>query len=580
MNSYKALFPFLLVIAFLCTPFQVSAQDDGGSRQTPTNYDLDFGPAIDIQYYQDALSPFLGANPLSFSEEININSYTLGPDDLITVTIQGNQTVVLRALLVNPQGDIVLPMLGSIHVDNQTIAEAQKTISDAAKDVFKDPTATVTLEKAKALKVHVNGAVPQPGKHIIAPFSRVDAAVFSGVYDIQEAGSSTESDNVIALRPITNTVRLLEADNLSLRNIRIIHSDGSTSQADLYAYFKAGKLSANPVVQNGDRIIVNNVTRDTPRIGVSGAVMNAYELEYTDSDTPALLLEMTGGFRPDADTSKVFVFRYQNGSTNKIEVPRSEWPEFELMPNDRLIVPTNKSNNNSASAWVHGEVSNPGNYPIRNGETSALQLIQISGDLTDRALPSAAYLSRGSIENEIPNQFNTDILKRTSDQLAQGFEYLDLETRLSQNKVHIDLTDEEQLSKVKIYDGDRLYVPRDEATIFVFGQVNNPGYYPFTGIEQDPMDYIQRAGGFALSANKDRIFIIKAGSGTWYRPDETELASGDRIFIDRVPYDELNAQRTYEVQRQQIKNTRIQLIMTGLSTITGIITTYLAIQRN
>jgi protein involved in polysaccharide export with SLBB domain len=186
----------------------------------------------------------------------------------------------------------------------------------------------------------------------------------------------------------------------------------------------------------------------------------------------------------------------------------------------------------------------------------------------------------GRIENEAPNKLNPKIISRTSDQIQQEMEYLELESQVSRDKVFINLNDTEQLKGVKLFDGDRIFVPRDENTIFVFGQVNNPGYYPAASATSDTYDYIDHAGGFSLAANKERIFIIKAGSNTWYRPDETELASGDRIFVDRIPYDELNAQRTYETQRDQLKNSRIQLIMTGITTITGIITTYVAIKNN
>jgi protein involved in polysaccharide export with SLBB domain len=583
MNIIKRSFPILLIFFLLFSITErASAQENRTNQESNSQFNFNFNSVLDGYYYQDALSALLGSQSFSFFEDIDINKYRLGPSDLITVTIQGSQTVVLRALLVNPQGDIVVPMLGSVRVADQTIAEAQETINKASSRVFKNPETTITLEQAKPLSIHVNGGVPNPGKQILAPFSRVDAAIFGSVYEIQQTENNDENNQSSprTLLPITNTIKLLDAGNLSLRNIKIIHKDGSTSKADLYAYFKAGKLSYNPVVQNGDQIIVDKLSRDSQRIGISGAVKIEYNLEYSNTDTPSLLLEMAGGYKPEADTTKLLVFRHENGETKRIEVIRNEWEDFELLPNDRVIVPTNRTSNSSAAAWVYGEVGNPGSYPIRNGETSALELLEFSGKLTNNALPSAAYLNRGgSLENEIPNKFNTDVLKRTSNQLEQGFQYLDLETRLSQDKVFVDLTDEEQLSKVKIYNGDRLYVPRNEKTIFVFGQVNNPGYYPYTDPSQNARGYIDRAGGFALSANSDRIFIIKAGSGTWYKPSETGLESGDRIFVDRIPYDELNAQRSFEVQKEQIKNTRIQLIMTAITTITGIITTYVAITR-
>ena len=244
-----------------------------------------------------------------------------------------------------------------------------------------------------------------------------------------------------------------------------------------------------------------------------------------------------------------------------------------------MVAPFGDEFDASASAWVYGEVSIPGNFPVESGSTTALELLQTAGGLSPEALPAAAYLVRsGGQKNEIPNQFNADLMKRTSDQYLQGLEYLDAETRLSKNKVYIDLSDDSQLQGLKIFDGDRLYIPKDDQTIFVFGQVNNPGYFGYSGTKT-VNEYITQAGGFALSADKDRIFILKAGNATWFKVGDTDLSSGDKIFIDRQPVEELNAKRAYDIQKQQLRNQRTQLIMTAITTITGIITTYVAVRR-
>lgn len=570
MNSSKYYVLLLFFVSFLFSlSTGVKAQQNRQETDpSSNNFNLNFNPFSDGYYYFDALSANLGDQLFTSDGEIDINEYVLGPSDLITISIQGTENIVLRALLINPQGDVILPMLGAVNVANQTIAEAQKTIDEKAKSIFKAPNTRISLERARPLVIQVSGGVEFPGKHIVPPFSRVDAAIYRSV---NRSNSETKSNNA---------ADLLNTGSISLRNIIIEHRDGSTDTADLVAYFKAGNSDKNPILKYGDQISIGRLTNESSRVSISGAVLAANEFEYSSSDTPELLVKIAGGFKPEADTSKLFVFRNENGTQQKIEVPKEDWNSFDILPNDRVIVPYDRDLNNSASAWVYGEVITPGNFPINNGETTALELLTLAGELTDRALPAAAYLIRaGSSENEIPNKFNTELLKRTSDQLVQGFDYLDLETKLSQNKVFVDITDEEQLAGVKIYDGDRMYIPRDEQTVFVFGQVNNPGYYPFTETAQTVGDYINRAGGFALAANQERTFIIKAGSGTWYKPNETQVRSGDRIFVDRIPYDELNAQRTYEVQKEQIKNTRIQLILTGITTITGIITTYVAIQN-
>lgn len=564
MNICLRLF---LSLSFMLVAYGGYAQQQQDDDAQTSIFNIEGNSTFNSYYYQDPFSSNLDFEPIISDDALDPDTYILGTNDVITIDIDASQKLLFRALFINSQGDVVMPILGSINLSGKSISEAQQIVNDKALEVFKNPSVKITLEQPKPLVFYIQGNVSSPGRHVAAPFSRVDRAIYNAV---------TGNTNT----PPENPIELLNANDLSLRNITIKHQDGTITKADVVAYFKAGKIEMNPVIRNGDQIKIEQISRTSPTVSISGAVQNAIELEYSEGDTPQLLLDIAGEFTPDADTSKLLVFRNTPNNTERIEVPKSEWNSFEVQPNDRLIVSQNNDKPNNTSAWVYGEVDTPGNFPVVVGRTTALDLLNISGGLTERALPAAAYLVRaGSIENEIPNKFNTNSMKRTSNQIAQGFEYLELETGISRNRVFIDLTDEEQLSEVKIYNGDRMYVPRNEETVFVFGQVNNPGYYPFNSKETSAHDYVNRAGGFALSADAERIFVIKAGNNTWYRPEQTTIKSGDRIFVDRIPFDELNAMRNYEVQKEQIKNTRIQLILTGITTITGIITTYVAITR-
>lgn len=567
----KSIFHFCLLLLFASLPFQAFSQS-GEQNGNNSKFSNQFQSTLGGYYYQDAIS-VIAEGRVTLVDGVVDKNYILGPNDIISISINANEKYIIRALLINAQGQVVIPQIGTISLEGKSIYEADSIITEKASEVLITPSVTITLEFAKFNTVHISGGLPYPGKFELEPFTRVDEALYGAVFDTYEVNSDQP-------RPKIKSSNLLNRTDFTTRNIIIEHRDGSVSHADLYAYFKAGHLEKNPIIRDGDKISAKSLSRKNPKVGISGSVQKSMEIEYSPNDTPRLLVDIAGGFAPDADTSRVFVFRRGEKQPEKIVVTTDEFKSFKVLPYDRIVVPQAEEDLHFASAWVFGEAKTPGNYPIKSGETTALELLELSGNLTKRALTSGAYLLRsGSIENEIPDKFNIDLMKRTSDQIAQGLDYLELETTLSQDKVFIDLNDKEQLEKVIIYNGDRIYIPRDEKTIFVFGQINNPGYYPYTNSDVSVSEYIDRAGGFALSADQDRIFVIKAGSGTWFKPKETTIESGDRIFIDRIPYDELNAQRTYEVQKEQIKNTRIQLIMTGISTITGIITTYVAIQN-
>lgn len=540
------------------------------NRSTTSGLNLNFDLFGD-SYYSDPLGLQLANRLLPLEQPIDKSTYVLGVNDLISVKMDASKVIFVRGLVVNPQGDIILPPIGPVNVSGLTVLEAEEQIKKTAVGVIEDPGVSITVESPRPVYINVKGAVEHPGKYLIPSQSRVDQAIFPSLNDGQRDLRNTS---------ISNTGNLLNRANLSLRNISILRNNGQRLTADLISYIRTGEKQYNPVVQDGDIITINRLNIESPKVSISGAVKTDLEIEFHKGDTPGHLLNIGGGFEELADTSFLYVFRPTAGETERIRLESSDWDTFMLQPNDRVVAPFSSETNNAASAWVYGEVSIPGNFPVRSGETTALQLLDLAGGLTEMALPQAAYLMRsGGLRNEIPNKFNADLMRRTSDQVTQGLEYLDAETRLSEDKVFIDLQDESQMSNLKIFDGDRLYIPRDENTIFVFGQVNNPGYFPFDPQSDNPYDYVQRAGGYSLSADQDRVFVIKAGNATWFRPGQTRLESGDRIFVDRQPVEELNALRAYEVQKEQLKNQRIQLVLTAITTVTGILTTYVAIQN-
>lgn len=555
-----------ILFLFICSSF-LNAQNNGNQQEDGFNIDLSdvFGGF----YYTDPLSVQLASRINPIEASLDLENYVLGVNDLISIKIDGAQSLFLRGLLVNPQGDVTLPVVGPVNINGLSISESEKKIKEATAPHLKNASVTITIDSPRPVIYHVTGGVPYPGKYLTYPQSRVDQAIFSSI----------TSGNRDLSKSIPNSSDFLTNDNYSFRSIKIYHSDGTESKADLVKYFRTGSLKSNPFVKPGDLINIIPTNRETPKVSISGAVKADYEFEYKKGDTPALILEFGGGFEETADTTKLFVYRRAVNGIEQIVVEPKDWDSFKLLPNDRVVAPFGDEFDASASAWVYGEVNIPGNFPVESGSTTALELLQTAGGLSQEALPAAAYLVRsGGQKNEIPNQFNADLMKRTSDQYLQGLEYLDAETRLSKNKVYIDLSDNSQLQNLKIFDGDRLYIPRDDQTIFVFGQVNNPGYFGYTETKT-VNEYITQAGGFALSADKDRIFILKAGNATWFKVGDTDLSSGDKIFIDRQPVEELNAKRAYDIQKQQLRNQRTQLIMTAITTITGIITTYVAVRR-
>ncbi len=505
------------------------------------------------------------------------DTYIIGPQDVLTVDVKGPVSVNARALVVNPNGYLFMPYAGNIELAGLTIADATTKINEALRKELRDFELSLSVQMPRPVEVQIVGDVPFPGKYKLPAGARLDLAIFPA---ITEGELPSEGRNTPRYRS-----QFLTATNYSLRNISIERENPDLStDGDLISYFSAGVQAANPYVYDGDIIHIRQVNEHSPRISVSGAVQNAQEIEYREDDSVGTLLRLSGGFRDGADRSVAKLYRRgQYGVTvQEVSLDDPETSDIMLEPDDRLIIPYLKDATRSASAWIYGEAINPGNYPIDNDETTLKELLDLAGGLTNAALPNAAWLLRSvPTDRQVPAATGVDTrqLMRTSNQIQQGFEYLEMEQQLgSERRMYINLKDERELEQIRLNDGDRLYIPRDYQNVVLYGQFNNPGNYQF-----DPgmsvSQYIEKAGGFSLIADTERLYVIKAGSRAWKNPEDTTIESGDMIFVDRVPFDELNAMRNYDLQLRNLRRSNLQLILTTVSTITAVITTYVAITR-
>ncbi|MEX0684524.1 MAG: polysaccharide biosynthesis/export family protein [Balneolales bacterium] len=579
-----ACFTTLIVLSITSQTFSQSANgSDNESSDSGSFINLDGLIGGEPFYFIDELSLGLGQGLSAQEFAIDENEYRLGMGDIFSIEFTGSLNGSMRGIRVNPQGDVTLPNVGTVKVKDITIAEARDKIHLKVQEKYKDTEVSVSLDQARPVTIHVTGDVPFPGKREVNALTRVDQAIYPAFFAPEPEVEGEEEIPQIGSLINSYSSEFLNQKEYTLRNITISTQNGEVRNADLIAYFKAGDTDSNPLVSDGDVITIHRMRRYTPTITISGAVKTAENLEYRAEDTLGDLITISNGYAHDASKQEIYIFRLEDGNINRIiiDAENTDLYSVSLKPNDRVVVPFDRELRNNKAAWVYGEANNPGNYPIIDGQTTALDLLQMADGVSVQALSHAAYLVRGNPSSSDVSgtmEFDPELLKRTSDQLAQGFEYLDLEVALNRNQIFLDLSNEEQLSNIQIFDGDNLFIPKDDQSVYLMGQIKSPGYYPYNAT-QSVNDYISRAGNFALAAEESRIFVIKSGSRSWYRPEETSLESGDIIFVDRVPYDELQAHRAYDMQVRGQRNSNIQLIMTGLATMTSIITTYVAITR-
>jgi len=147
--------------------------------------------------------------------------------------------------------------------------------------------------------------------------------------------------------------------------------------------------------------------------------------------------------------------------------------------------------------------------------------------------------------------------------------YFAQSTRL-QNRVSIDLEKvlTGEADPVVLRDGDHLVVPRDDRTVYVFGQVVRPGFIRVR--EGNPVSYyIEQAGGRGVGAAKQAPYVIEPGTRNVIRSDTHIAQSGDLIFVDRLSgvADDAQLQRLVLEQERARSDARIRTANVVLQTV-------------
>ncbi len=515
---------------------------------------------------------------------VDPEKYIVGPGDLFSISVGGPAPVMIT-LPVSADGYLMLPEAGAVDVAGLSLNEARRRATQLLREQFQRVRLEITLAQPRQFYVHVSGAVPTAGRFVATPVARVATVLYMAFADTMRApvGNST-------YRP-------------AMRNVKLIRNDGSERSVDLLRYFSTGNTEHNPFLNDGDVISLPTYDPNYDAIFVSGAVAFPGTYDYRPDDTLHDVLVLATGQNPPRGFTRVRLTRSNDGGTVEAEIfdVASLDGRVKIRPRDQIYALPEETVRGSAS--ISGWVQYPGMYPIVPGSTSLRDLIDLAGGLREDALERVAYLERATmppprIENDRGNRFEVGpdkfqlvrqdtaaILQNTRladiDFLSRA--YLAQEMRL-QSRVPIDLDAVLQNGgpAIRLQDGDRVFVPRDENTVFVFGQVNRPGYVAAEA-GRDAAYYINASGGRSDMAGQ--AYVIEAGTGRYLDANRADVRSGDLIFIDRSEdrADTAELQRLlYEDRRATAdrKARTVQTIVQGISAAAAVITAYVAIRRN
>ena len=129
------------------------------------------------------------------------STYRLGPEDVISVNVFGQDRYSRAGITIPPSGRISLALIpGGIFVNGKTVEEVSELIKKRYDEYIIDPQVSVSLDKASSYRYSIIGDVAQPGVRLMSHRMTVTEA-------INEAGGvlqTGDKSKVVVLRRQAN----------------------------------------------------------------------------------------------------------------------------------------------------------------------------------------------------------------------------------------------------------------------------------------------------------------------------------------------------------------------------------------
>ena len=263
--------------------------------------------------------------------------YRLGPGDGLGLSfLDPSASMVSGAVTILADGTATLALLGSVQLTGLTIGQARVWLRDLYSEYLLRPDLTLSLVTPRPVKVTVLGEVEKPGLYSLTTISATPVTA------IQAAGGITLNADVrkvsLQRQPLGRSGRLAE------------------SELNLGALLQSGDQRQNPLLFDGDTIVVSRIDKPVPEeifalgasnlrpstvsINVVGEVKAPGRLALPANITLSEAILAAGGTTPwraktndielvrmnrdGTSTREIFTLNYAKGVSNAYNPPLKE----------------------------------------------------------------------------------------------------------------------------------------------------------------------------------------------------------------------------------------------------------------
>ena len=416
--------------------------------------------------------------------------YRLGPGDTLEVQIVGRLDVSRAPVVVDPEGSVNVPPLGSIAVGGKSLVDANRIISERARSLFRHAEVTVAFVAPRAFEVVLSGEVERPGAVRVAATQRLHEVLVA-------AGGITPRGSV--------------------RHVRLTVGD-ATREVDLLGFELRGDLAQNPYMQEGVRV---HVPPRGAAVVLAGAVRRPGEYELGPGGSLRELLDLTGGLGPaSADTRLTRIGPDGRKATAALDLRAAleGGRDVALQGGDVLYVPPIALLQDVVEVRGAFNGTDGAGRTLTSNKPTVVQRFELAqGErVRDVVLKAGGAAPFGDLRLAFVERGG-----------AAG----------PRQRIPVDLqrllVDRDETQNIQLQNGDVLSLPVTEDRVYVVGEVRAPGAHDFRP-DLTPREYVALAGGPASRAKVAATMVTFRNGRTYPMREAPPLEPGAVVTVPEV----------------------------------------------
>lgn len=471
-------------------------------------------PDYQERFFSDSLSQIIGSTATGTATEgiINPDEYKVGPGDKLFVSISGVREFS-NIYTIDQEGWLYIPRVGGIDLRNKSLTETKDFISESILKYYKNVEIFISLVDFRMIKVSLVGNILKPNVFTLPSNSRL-------------------------MDLVTGSKQLTETSDL--RNIKVQSKNGELREYDLVSFLRYGDFSNNPILLEGDVIMIGKVDKV---VQISGQVQFPALYEFRPNENVADLIRLAGGFLYNARKDTIELVRFlEDGKTQVSSYFSYEYIQENpilLQNKDHVIVRQIPEYLIDHYVIVNGYVRYPGWYKIKKNVTTLYDVINQAGGFLEEASLTEASLSRKMDVEEFDPEYERLKLIPPDKMTEDEYDYYKSKSRQRTGDVVVDfvkLFKQNDLNEnIVLRKNDFINIPEKKDYIIMLGQFVNPGKIIYDST-LSVKDYIKLAGGFGWRALEGDVRVIRAKTGEWIDAEDVKfLKPGDTIWVPEDP---------------------------------------------